>query len=38
MLYIYEVIHHCRSWREHYEYLNSLSKEEKKGFWGRIFG
>ena len=38
MLYIYEVIHHRWSWREYYEYLGTLPKEEKKGFWGRIFG
>ena len=35
---IYEVIHHRWSWREYYEYLGTLPKEEKKGFWGRIFG
>ena len=35
---IYEVIHHRWTWREYYEYLGTLPKEEKKGFWGRIFG
>ncbi len=35
---IYEVIHHRWTWREYYEYLGTLPKEEKKGLWGRIFG
>ena len=35
---IYEVVRHRWTWREYYEYLGTLPKEEKKGFWGRIFG
>ena len=35
---IYEVIHHRWSWREYYEYLGTVPKEENKGFWGRLIG
>lgn len=34
---IYEVIHNRWTWREYYEYLGTVP-EEKKGFWGRVFG
>ena len=35
---IYEVIHNRWTWREYYEYLGTVKKEEKKGVFGRIFG
>ena len=34
---IYEVIHHRWSWREYYEYLGTVPKEEK-GFGARLLG
>ena len=35
---IYEVVHNRWTWREYYEYLGTIPKEEKKGLLGRIFG
>ena len=35
---IYEVVHNRWTWREYYEYLGTLPKEEKKVFWGKLRG
>ena len=35
---IYEVVHNRWSWREYYEHLGTLPREEKRGILVRIFG
>lgn len=35
---IYEIVHNRWTWREYYEYLGTLPKEEKKGLWGKLMG
>ena len=33
---IYEVVHNRWTWREYYEHIGTLPKEEKKGLFGRL--
>lgn len=35
---ICEVIRHRWTWKQYYEYLGTLPREEKKGFWARMMG
>ena len=35
---IYEVVHNRWTWRQYYEYLGTLPREEKKGVFQKLFG
>ena len=35
---ICEVVRHRWTWRQYYEYIGTLPKPEKKGFFARLFG